>query len=168
MRRHWVDRKLADSRVRPHLAALRSGLEAVEINGMVVARHADACDQVPRRYGLSNCKVERMRRRPQSVGYHYPGARAPRPTRLAYSRVTVMDADRVADPPCTHVRQGRGSRTAPPPGFDQHHKRLHSIILSLPRNPIAHSRSRLTATLISVSVRGYVANMAQLRHDVMT
>lgn len=42
------------------------------------------------------------------------------------------------------------------------------MILFLPRNPIARRRSRLTATLISVSVRGYVANMAQLRHDVMT
>jgi hypothetical protein len=81
---------------------------------------------------------------------------------------TVMDADSEADPPYIHVRQGSGSRTAPPSGFDQHHNRLHSIILSLPRNPIAHRRSRLTATLIGVSVRGYVANMAQLRHDVMT
>jgi hypothetical protein len=63
--------------------------------------------------------------------------------------------EKIAD--CTSVR------------VDQHqHKRWQSIILSLPRNPIAHSRSRLTATLIGVSVRGYVANMAQLRHDVMT
>ena len=51
---------------------------------------------------------------------------------------------------------------------DQHHNRLHSIILSFPRNPIARRRSRLTATLIGVSVRGYVANLARLRHDVMT
>lgn len=78
------------------------------------------------------------------------------------------DLHPVADPPPLHVRQGRRSRTTPPSGFDQHHNRLHSIILSLPRNPIARRRNRFTATLIGVSVRGYVANMAQLRHDVMT
>lgn len=110
-----------------------------------------------------------MKRRTTEHRLSLPGGSSTKAnTARVQSRVTVMDADPVADPPCTHVRQGRGSRTAPPPGFDQHHNRLHSIILSLPRNPIAHSRSRLTATLIGVSVRGYVANMAQLRHDVMT
>ena len=85
---------------------------------------------------------------------------------------TVMDADPVADPSCAPMcAKGRWLQfhlPGVPVVPDQHHHRLHSIILSLPRNPIAHSRSRLTATLIGVSVRGYVANMAQLRHDVMT
>ena len=67
--------------------------------------------------------------------------------------MTVMDE---ADPPC--APSGVGSRIASPSGFDQHHNRLQSIILSLPRNPIDHRRSRLLATLIGVSVRGYVVN----------
>jgi hypothetical protein len=61
----------------------------------------------------------------------------------------------ITDPPCAPRVWDRGHDLRL--GLISTTIALHSIILSLPRNPIARHRGRLTATLIGVSVRGYVA-----------
>ena len=101
----------------PWLAILRGRVEAVEIIGVVVARHTCACNRVLT--ACPNVQVEGVNED------HKASIIIIRGLELRVTSRAMMDADPVADPPHIHVRQGRRSRTAPPIGFDQHHDRLH-------------------------------------------